>query len=647
MKNTGKTLINSNMFYKIIDFFNLLLVMFLSYNFFNSVLFGCISYLFVSLLILGVQIFIRSKDGVYLKGAMLVALVLTLINAILISINKEELLSILTSKDGLNVFLFTLMLLLRGLITNDLICKLKVNFVVRSIFRMLIHALFIGITIDYLLNNFTSTSLFISLFVVCSSSIAMLLVQMLNKGNLVDIKPLNKVRSIHTFKILSRNLFVSYLGFYMSLLLFIITVSMNSLYYTNENFLNLSFCFIIGSLIAYVVYRILSKRNVYDLTYVLGFVISFVSYILLNCLDNYKFVFIIPFLLGEAIMFGVIRGIQKKILLLNGLDEIQLDEDMIQQNKTANHNAALAISIGVALIYIYVAMVPTLNQIVLYSPLVLLLICCLYALRQPIDKDTYLYLLKFKKGKYEELFLNKLRRKFVEKNKRRWFILFLKRFFKLVLNHKVVGKENVTEDDMPAIFVSNHGEYYGPIAAVANMPYTFRPWIESQLLEPEKGYPYTYKYTFSLITWLPVCIRKLLAKITVNVIANIFSALDPVPVYRSELRSIFKTFNLSVEALKEGDNILLFPESTHNTEDGKYAKDGNIGDFFTGFAHIGVKYFEATGKQIKFYPIYLDKKKRRFIIGKCIEFNSTNDRSLEKKRLAIELRNSMENLRTF
>ena len=79
----------------------------------------------------------------------------------------------------------------------------------------------------------------------------------------------------------------------------------------------------------------------------------------------------------------------------------------------------------------------------------------------------------------------------------------------------------------------------------------------------------------------------------------------------------------------------------------EYAKNGQIGDFFTGFAHIGVKYYEATGKQVKFYPIYIDKKKRQFIIGKGIEFDCKNDRSLEKKRLADELRNSMENLRTF
>ena len=212
------------------------------------------------------------------------------------------------------------------------------------------------------------------------------------------------------------------------------------------------------------------------------------------------------------------------------------------------------------------------------------------------------------------------------------------------MNYKLVGKENVNEN-LPAIFVSNHGEYDGPIVAVTHMPYSYRPWIESQLLEVEKGYPYTYKYTFSLITWLPVCVRKLLAKIAVTFTSKVFSAFDPIPVYRSELRSIFKTFNLSVEAMKEGDSILLFPESTHNTEDGKYAKGGQVGDFFTGFAHIGVKYYEETGKSVNFHPIYLHKKKKQFIIGEALSFDPTNDRALEKKRIAEQLKISMEKLR--
>ena len=306
---------------------------------------------------------------------------------------------------------------------------------------------------------------------------------------------------------------------------------------------------------------------------------------------------------------------------------------------------ALLILLGGVVLFVYFED-KAIPYLLLISPIVMLL-GQIFVTMQPLDDITYHKLTNYENSQENLEMRNKLNSIFIAKYHRPAFVMFLRKIIKFFLGYKVVRKEFIDSESLPAIFVSNHGEYYGPIAAVTNMPYSYRPWIESQLLEPEKGYPYTYKYTFSLITWLPVFMRKLLAKISVNVVAKVFKAFDPIPVYRSELRSIFKTFNISVEALKQGDNILLFPESTHNTEDGKYAKNGQIGDFFTGFAHIGVKYYEATGKQVKFYPIYIDKKKRQFIIGKGIEFDCKNDRSLEKKRLADELRNSMENLRTF
>jgi hypothetical protein len=43
------------------------------------------------------------------------------------------------------------------------------------------------------------------------------------------------------------------------------------------------------------------------------------------------------------------------------------------------------------------------------------------------------------------------------------------------MHHTVAGRENVK--DLPGIFVFNHREVYGPIAAVVFLPYDIRPWI--------------------------------------------------------------------------------------------------------------------------------------------------------------------------
>lgn len=457
------------------------------------------------------------------------------------------------------------------------------------------------------------------------------------------------IKKAYSYKIYSLSVIFTFVGFLLNILF--IKYSVESLLLT---FSSIQFkIFVLGYLILSIVlsiilYLIVKKEKVYDLTYFLGFSISFISILLSIFLFKDASFMMLGTFIGYSLMLSVLKGYCSKFELMESLIGNDYQKG-ISRNVFLNFVVSIVLSLiifmGCALIYHFVGDA-IINYLVFISPVFMILGQAFVSI-QPLDDVTY------KKLKNYELHLdnldlkNKLNKLFVEKRHRPAFVMFLRKVFKFLLGYKVVGKEFVDEEDLPAIFVSNHGEYYGPIAAVANMPYSYRPWIESQLLEPEKGYPYTYKYTFSLITWLPVFMRKLLAKISVNVVARVFSAFDPVPVYRSELRSIFKTFNISVEALKQGDSILLFPESTHNTEDGKYAKNGQVGDFFTGFAHIGVKYFEETGKQIKFYPIYLDKKKRKFIIGKGIEFNSNNDRSLEKKRLVEELRNSMENLRSF
>lgn len=406
--------------------------------------------------------------------------------------------------------------------------------------------------------------------------------------------------------------------------------------------------FIISIVLSIILYLLIKKEKIYDLTYFLGFVISFTSVLLSILLFKDASFMMLGTLVGYSLMFSVLKGYYNKFKLMESL----IGNDY-QKGLSKSTFLKFIISAIIAFVILVIDVLlyhfigdEVLNYVLFISPLFMVLGQIFISI-QPLDDVTYKNLENYQSHQDNEELKSKLNKLFVEKRHRPAFIMFLKKIIKFFLGYKIVGKELVDEDNLPAIFVSNHGEYYGPIAAVTNMPYSYRPWIESQLLDPEKGYPYTYKYTFSLITWLPVFMRKMLAKIVVNVVAKVFEAFDPVPVYRSELRSIFKTFNISVDALKQGDSILLFPESTHNTEDGKYAKNGQIGDFFTGFAHIGVKYFEETGKQIKFYPIYLDKKKRQFIIGKGIEFNSNNERALEKKRLAEELRNSMENLRTI
>ncbi|MDR0660045.1 MAG: hypothetical protein LBG19_04425 [Prevotellaceae bacterium] len=66
---------------------------------------------------------------------------------------------------------------------------------------------------------------------------------------------------------------------------------------------------------------------------------------------------------------------------------------------------------------------------------------------------------------------------------------------------------------------------------------------------------------------------------------------------------------------------------------------------YTGFANIGKLYFDLTGKTLRFYPVYANKKKHTFKVGESILFDPDNDPRDEKQRIAEELQERMLGLK--
>ena len=107
------------------------------------------------------------------------------------------------------------------------------------------------------------------------------------------------------------------------------------------------------------------------------------------------------------------------------------------------------------------------------------------------------------------------------------------------------------------------------------------------------------------------------------------------------------TFNESLGALEDGDNILIFPEKPRNllkaVPDVEYKAD-NVRTFYTGFAHIGKMYFDRTGKSLLFYPLFSDRASRSFRIGKPVAYNPSLEPHESKRVLAEQLQEGMERL---
>ncbi len=285
-----------------------------------------------------------------------------------------------------------------------------------------------------------------------------------------------------------------------------------------------------------------------------------------------------------------------------------------------------------------------------FSPLLTLPAVCLvtvaliFALSFPM---TYEHMAKLRhyldlqeKGEENTPLKNQLEAVVIKKSLKRYGIRLIILLIRPFYRHKVLGREHVKPDkDIPCIFVSNHGEIYGPVVNVLFVPYSFRPWTTFEMIDPaliadrvcggflkeQKVLP--KKFCFFLVD-----------KIAAPFLSWIMRQVESIPVYHDNPRKLMLTFRETVAAMEAGDNILIFPENP--AADGKYRKEG-VSEFFSGFTLTGQMYHARTGKCCQFIPLYANKEKRTITFGTPTRYNPDNAPADESQRLCTVLRQEM------
>ena len=197
------------------------------------------------------------------------------------------------------------------------------------------------------------------------------------------------------------------------------------------------------------------------------------------------------------------------------------------------------------------------------------------------------------------------------------------------------GKKNVRKDDEARVFVSNHYEIYGPLVVFFRFPYKVRPWVidkmcDSKSIEQQMSIGFYNNYK-----WLPKWFKVFLVKVAKRLILFAIKFARPIPVSRDNPRANIKTMQISVDALNKKNSIFIFPE--------KNAVKQGVGEFMSGFEHIGKYYYQKTGKKISFYPVFISKKRATMYIEKPIIYNPDNDHNAEKDRIVNGLHEAIEN----
>ena len=216
------------------------------------------------------------------------------------------------------------------------------------------------------------------------------------------------------------------------------------------------------------------------------------------------------------------------------------------------------------------------------------------------------------------------------------FYQFLTGALDLVLwGGELAGEENLPQRG-PAVFVANHLDAQGPIAAVCSIPIRLYPWIAGEMLDRERAAAYLdmdfVERQLHLKPPLGLGLARTLSRITVPLLRS----LGCVPVHKGDYEGMQETLELSMDVLRQGHFLLGFPEDNLLPSDPLT----KMRPFQRSFARLGESYYEETGQRLAFYPVAIHAA-GTVRVGRPVAFNPFNRPGFERHRLKDLLENTV------
>lgn len=191
---------------------------------------------------------------------------------------------------------------------------------------------------------------------------------------------------------------------------------------------------------------------------------------------------------------------------------------------------------------------------------------------------------------------------------------------------EIIGRENIPEHH--AVLVGNHAQMNGPIVGELFLPENCYAWCAGQMMNRKEVPEYAFADFWSQKPQWTHPFYKVLSHVIAPLADFLFNHARTIPVYR-DMR-IMSTFRTSIQYLKEGANLLIFPE-----KDVKY--NNILYQFQENFVDVAMLYYKKTGIALTFVPFYLAPRMKKLYIGKGIVFNGDNKIEEERKRIAAHL----------
>lgn len=206
---------------------------------------------------------------------------------------------------------------------------------------------------------------------------------------------------------------------------------------------------------------------------------------------------------------------------------------------------------------------------------------------------------------------------------------------KIFPKRDVVYQEKIGTDEV-SIFTCNHSGTLGPCAMTAWFDHPFKAWSISYIYDKKIAPNFMFHDFFFARSKTHKKFYRFLSKLVAKLLPPLLLKEKPILVYRNSAK-IFETFKESMNTLKEGKNLVIFPECPRRFSE-------FVNEFYDGFVDVARFYYKETGKCINFYPVYIPPTIRKICVGKPIAYNPLINPKEERKIIAQYLTKSIDGL---
>jgi 1-acyl-sn-glycerol-3-phosphate acyltransferase len=211
---------------------------------------------------------------------------------------------------------------------------------------------------------------------------------------------------------------------------------------------------------------------------------------------------------------------------------------------------------------------------------------------------------------------------FKRKKKSKIFKFYEKVVSKCYGKREIIGLENLPDE--PCVIVGNHAQINGPLFSAVQYPRKKYVWCIGEMFHLKDLPAYAYQDFWSQKPKWTKWFYKMMSYVVTPLLWYVDTGADTIPVYKD--RRGIVTFKRSIEGLKEGADIIIFPEC--------HEKYNNIvNEFQDKFVDLAKMYFKDSKKEVCFVPMYSAPLLKKVVFGKPIRFNSAD--SIDSQRKAI------------